>query len=183
MKITVALGNLTNAGWVRTELGLSSTKGVDSMKDVTMSKYLSHQRKVNFQGQEVKRGLALGLEISACWALGNGVSICTALEWTHLGYALIYGPRKVFGSEDSICRETSRRRASVRVWRDRSLDLGQSGRHQLSVGGEMGCGWPDLQTQFGKMQKKKQIQKSQKMTRSARVLKVSFSYLGPSGSN
>ena len=61
-------------------MGLSSTKGIDSMKDVTISKYLSHQRKVNFQGKEVKRGLALGLEISAYWDLGNGVSIYTALE-------------------------------------------------------------------------------------------------------
>ena len=61
-------------------MGLSSTKGIDLMKDVTMSKYPSHQRKVNFQGKEVKRGLALGLEISPYWALGNGVSIFIALE-------------------------------------------------------------------------------------------------------
>ena len=74
------------------------------MRDMTMSDYLSHQGAVNFQGKEVKSGLALGLEISACWALGNGVSICTALEWTHLGYALIYGPRKVFGPENSVCK-------------------------------------------------------------------------------
>ena len=104
MKITIALGNVTNAGSVRTELGLSSTKRIDLMKDVTMSKYLSHQRKVNFQGKEVKRGLALGLDISACWALGNGVSICTTLELNHLGYDLFYGPKKVFGPENSVCR-------------------------------------------------------------------------------
>ena len=61
-------------------MGLSSTKGINSMKDVTMSKYLSHQRKVNFHEKEVKRGLALGLEINACWALGNGVSFYTVLE-------------------------------------------------------------------------------------------------------
>ena len=50
------------------------------MRDMIMSDYLIHQGVVNFQGKEVKSGLALGLEISACWALGNGVNICTALE-------------------------------------------------------------------------------------------------------
>ena len=50
------------------------------MRDMTMSDYLSHQGAVNFQGKEVKSGLALGLEINAYWALGNGVIICTALK-------------------------------------------------------------------------------------------------------
>ena len=50
------------------------------MRDMTMLDYLSHQGAVNFQGKEVERGLALGLEISAYWASGNGVSICTTLE-------------------------------------------------------------------------------------------------------
>ena len=144
MKITAALGNVTETGWVRTKLGLSSTKGIDSMRDMTMSDYLSHQGAVNFQGKEVKRGLAVGLEISACWALGNGVSLCTALKWTHLGYALIYGPRKVFGPEDSDYSETNRRRASARVWRGRFADLGQPGDYQLSVGGEMRSEWLNL---------------------------------------
>ena len=96
-------------------MGLSSTKGIDSVRDMAMSDYLSNQGAVNFQGKEVKSGLALGLEISACWALGNGVSICTTLKWTHLGYALIYGPRKGFGSKDSGYREINKKRASARV--------------------------------------------------------------------
>ena len=45
-----------------------------------MPSYLSYQRKVNFQGIEVKKGLALCLEISACSTLGNGVSINTTLS-------------------------------------------------------------------------------------------------------
>ena len=47
--------------------------------------------------------------------------------------------------------ETSSKVASARVWKGRFSDLGQFGDHQLSVGGEMERGWPDLQTQVGKM--------------------------------
>ena len=66
MKISIALGKVTNTGRVRTVLGLSSTKGIDSVRNMTKSKFLSHKVKVGFQGEEAKRGLALGLEISAC---------------------------------------------------------------------------------------------------------------------
>ena len=38
---------------------------------------MSYQGEVNFQEKEVKKGLVLRLEISACSALGNGVSIST----------------------------------------------------------------------------------------------------------
>jgi len=57
-----------------------------------------------------------------------------------LGHALIYGPRKGFGTEDSGYREINRRRASIRVWRDRSVDLEPPGDYQFSVGGEMRSG-------------------------------------------
>ena len=150
MKITTILRNVTETGWVRTELGLSSTKEIDSVRDMKMPGYLSYQGMVNFWGKEVKIGLALCLEISACSALGNGVSIWTALQWTHLGYALIYGPRKGFGPEDSCYRKINRRRASTRVWRGRSADLEPPGDYQLNVGMEMRSGWPDLQTQVRK---------------------------------
>ena len=108
-------------------------------------------------GERIQEGLALYLEISACSALGNGVSISTAFKWTHLGYALIYGPRKVFGPEDSGYRKISRRRASPRVWRGRSRPPGD---YQLSVGGEMRSGWPNLQTQVRKLQEKSDLEKS-----------------------
>ena len=51
MKIIAALGNVTEAGRVRTELGLSSTKGIDSMRDMKMLDYLSRQGAVNFHGK------------------------------------------------------------------------------------------------------------------------------------
>ena len=71
-----------------------------------------------------------------------------------------YGPKKVFGLEDSVYRETSRRRASARVWRGKSANLGQPGDYQLIVGGEMRSEWPDLQTQVIKFQKKSDLEKS-----------------------
>ena len=150
MKITIALGKVTEIGWVRTKLGLSSTKEIDSVRDMKMSGYLSYQGAVKFWGKEVNKGLALCLEISACSALGNGVSISTSFKWTHLGYALIYGPRKGFGLENSGYKEISKRRAITRVWRDRSADLEPPGDYQLSVGVEMRSGWPNLQTQVRK---------------------------------
>ena len=73
---------------------------------------------------------------------------------------MIYGPRKVFGQEDSVYRETSRRRANATVWSGRSVDLGQPGDYQLSVGGEMRSEWSDLQTQVRKFQKKLDLEKS-----------------------
>ena len=61
MKITAALENVTETRRARTELGLSSTKGIDSMRDMTMSDYLSHQGAINFQGKEVKRWVSARL--------------------------------------------------------------------------------------------------------------------------
>ena len=160
MKMTTVLGNVTVTGWARTEESrLSSTKEIDSVKDMKVSSNLSYQGMVNFQGKEVKIGLALCLEISACSALGNGVSINTTYKWTHPGYALIYGPRKVFGLEDSGYSETSRR-ASARVWRGRFADLEPPRDYQLSVGVEMRWGWPDPQTQVRKFQEKSELEKS-----------------------
>ena len=89
----------------------------------------------------------------------------------------------MFGPEDSVYRETSRRRASARVWRGRSADLGQPGDYQFSVGGEMRLEWPDLQTQVRKFQKKNRSGKSQNLMREARMLKVSFSDLRLPGRN
>ena len=66
------------------------------MKDVTESKYPSHQGKVRLQGKEAKEGVAIRLKISACQIQGNGVTICPALEETHLGNNPIYKPKKVF---------------------------------------------------------------------------------------
>ena len=73
---------------------------------------------------------------------------------------MIYGPKKVFGPKDSVYRETSRRRASAKVWRGKSADLGQPRDYQLSVGGEMRSEWPDLQTQVRKFQEKSDLEKS-----------------------
>ena len=150
MNITTVLGNVTETGWVRKELGLSSTKEIDSVRDMKMPGYLSYQGAVKFWGKEVNKGLALCLEISACSALGNRVSINTAFQWTHLGYVLIYGPRKGFGPEDSSYRKINRRWTSARVWRGRSADPEPPGDYQLSIGVEMRSGWPDLQTQIRK---------------------------------
>ena len=150
MKMTTVLGNITDIGWVRIELGLSSTKEIDSVRDMKMPGYLSYQGEVKFRGKEVKEGLALCLEISACSSLGNGVSISIAFRWTHLGYALIYGPRKGFGPEDSGYRDMSRRRASAKVWRGKFVDLEPLGDYQLSVGVEMRSRLLDLQTQVKK---------------------------------
>ena len=66
----------------------------------------------------------------------------------------------MFGPEDLVYRETSRRRASNRVWRGRSVDLGQPGDYQLSIGGEMRSEWPDLQTQVRKFQEESNLEKS-----------------------
>ena len=77
-----------------------------------------------------------------------------------LGICPIYGPRKIFGPEDSGYRETSRRRDNTRVWRGRSADLGQSGDYQLSVGEEMRSEWHDLQIQVRNFQKKSDLEKS-----------------------
>ena len=60
---------------------------------------------------------------------------------------MIYGPKKGFGLKELGYRKISRRRASARVWRGRSADLEPPEDYQLNVGGEMGSGWPDLQTQ------------------------------------
>ena len=57
---------------------------------------------IRFQEKEAKEGVALGLEISACQIQGNGVTICPALEETHLGNSLIYKPKKVFGWKSQI---------------------------------------------------------------------------------
>ena len=46
---------------------ISSNGWIDSMTGMTISKYPSHQGKIRLQGKEAKEGLALGLEISACW--------------------------------------------------------------------------------------------------------------------
>ena len=159
MEMTTVLGNITVTGWARTELGLSSTKEIDSVKDMKVSGYLSYQGNGQLS-RERGQGETLCLEINACSTLGNGVSICTALKWTHLGYALIYGPRKGFGPEDSGYREINRRRASVRAWRGRSADLEPPGDYQLSVGVEMRSGWPNLQTQVKKFQEKSDLEKS-----------------------
>ena len=72
---------------------------------------------------------------------------------------MIYGPRKGFGPEDSGYREISRRRASARVWRDKSADLEPPGDYQLSVGVKMRSVWPDLQTQVKKFQEKSNQEK------------------------
>ena len=61
-------------------MGLSSTKEIESVKDMKVSGYLSYQGMVNFWGKEVNIGLALCLEISAYSTLGNGVSISTAFQ-------------------------------------------------------------------------------------------------------
>ena len=95
------------------------------MKDMTMSKYLSHQEKVGSQEKEAKEGVALGLEISACQIQGNGVTIFLALEETHLGNSPIYKPKKVFGQKSRITGKTSSRMASARVCEFSFSDLGQ----------------------------------------------------------
>ena len=73
---------------------------------------------------------------------------------------MIYGPRKGFGPEDSGYRKINRRRASARVWRGRSADLEPPRDYQLSIGGEMRSGWPDLQTQVRKLQERSDLKKS-----------------------
>ena len=73
---------------------------------------------------------------------------------------MIYGPRKVFGPKDSGYREISRRKASARVWRGRSADLGQPGDYQLNVGVDMRSGWSDLQTNVIIFQEKSALEKS-----------------------
>ena len=72
------------------------------MKDMTMSKYPSHQEKVRSREKEAKEGVALGLEISASQIQGNGVTICSELEETHMGDAPIYRPRKVLGRKSQF---------------------------------------------------------------------------------
>ena len=66
----------------------------------------------------------------------------------------------MFGPEDLVYRETSRRRASARVWKGRSADLGQLGDYQLNFGGEMRSELHDLQTQVRKFQEKSDLEKS-----------------------
>ena len=72
-----------------------------------MSKHSSYQEKVRTQKKEAKEGVALGLEISACQIQGNGVTICLALEETHLGNTSIYRPRKVFGQKSQSTGRTN----------------------------------------------------------------------------
>ena len=79
----------------------------------------------------------------------NPLGICPNL-WT----------QKSVCPEDSVYRETSKRRASARVWRGRSADLEPPRDYQLSVGVEMRSGWPDLQTQVRKFQEKSDLEKS-----------------------
>ena len=55
-------------------------------------------------------------------------------------------PEKDLALEDPGYRKINRRRAGARVWRGRSTDLEPPGDYQLSIGGEMRSGWPDLQT-------------------------------------
>ena len=107
------------------------------MRDITESKYPSHQEENRLQEKEAREGVALGLEISACQIQGNGVTICPTLEETHLGNSVIYKPKKVFGQISQITGKTNSRMASARVWKGRFSDLGQFGDHQLNVGGEM----------------------------------------------
>ena len=57
-----------------------------------------------------------------------------------------YGPRIGFGPEDSGYGKISRRRASARVWRGRSVDLEPPGDYHLIIGEKMRSRWPDLQT-------------------------------------
>ena len=157
MGMTTVLGNITVRRWEKTELGLSSTKEIDSVKYRWLELSISVSKE---NGNKLKLGLVLEVEISAFNALGNGVSINTTFQWTHLGYTLIYGPRKGFGLENSGYRRSSRRRASARAWRSRSVDLEPLGGYQLSVGGEMRSGWPNLQTQIRKFQKRSDLENS-----------------------
>ena len=69
-------------------------------------------------------------------------------------------PGKCLAQKIQFARETSKKRASARVWRGRSADLGQPGDYQLSVGGEMRSEWPNLHTQVRKFQKKSNLEKS-----------------------
>ena len=110
---------------------------IDSMRDMTISKCPSPQGKVRLQGKEAKEGVALVLEISACQIQENGVTICPALEETHLGNSLIYKPKKVFGRKSQITGKTSSRMASVRVWEVSFSDLGKPVNFQLSVEGDL----------------------------------------------
>ena len=82
-------------------------------------------RKVRSQEKKAKEGVALGLEISACQIQGNGVTICPALEETHLGNSPIYKPKKVFGRKNQITGKNSSRMASARVWEVSFSDLGK----------------------------------------------------------
>ena len=59
-----------------------------------------------------------------------------------------------------FARETSRRRASARVCRGISIDLEPPRDYQLSVGGEMRSGWPNLQTQVRKLHERLDLEKS-----------------------
>ena len=76
-----------------------------------------------------------------------------------MGYALIYGPRKGYGPEDSGYKEISSMRASTGVWRGISIDLEPPGDYQLSIGKEMRSRWPNLQTQIIKLQEKSNLEK------------------------
>ena len=90
-----------------------------------MSQYSSHQEKSYFRKKRPKRGVALGLEISACQIQGNGVTICPTLEETHLGNSPIYKPKKIFGQKSQITEKTSSKMASARVWEVSFSDLGK----------------------------------------------------------
>ena len=71
----------------------------------------------------------------------------------------LWTQKSVWPEKFNFARETNRR-ASTRVWRGRSVDLGQPRDYQLNVGEGMRSEWLDLQTQVRKFQKKSDLEKS-----------------------
>ena len=60
------LGKRDQCREVKDRIGAILYPCIDSMKDMTESKYPSHQGKVRLQGKKAKEGVVLGLEISSC---------------------------------------------------------------------------------------------------------------------
>ena len=60
------LGKRDQCRELKDRIGAIQYRWTDSMKDMTESKYPSHQGKVRLKGKEAKEGVVLELEISAC---------------------------------------------------------------------------------------------------------------------
>ena len=91
-------------------------------------------------GSEAKLGLALEIGYQCLSCIGKWIQYQHNVSMNPPGIYPDLWTQKGFVLENSGYRKTSRRRASARAWRGRSITLEPPGGYQLIVEGEMRSG-------------------------------------------